>query len=93
MKEQSVKQDEKAHQNNSKIVVWNMEGKNVGITWRERPKQGLTSAKGLTMELRGTRIPLPEIRLTNLTFAKFMDLAGTIMISLLVLTLHIFANK
>ena len=43
---------------NNARVVRNLEERNVG-TKEKSPKQGLTSAKDLTIELRGTRVPLP----------------------------------
>ena len=38
--------------NHSKRVLWNMEGRNMGIIKGKVPKQGLTSAKDLNIELR-----------------------------------------
>ena len=45
-----------------------MEGRNVG-TNEKSPKQGLISAKDLTIELHEGRVPLPKIRLNNLTYS------------------------
>ena len=43
-----------------------MEERKMGTILRKSPKQGLTSAKDLPIELpRGTRVPLQQIRLAN----------------------------
>ena len=41
----------KSRQKNPSKIVWNMEGKNVGIIRVKSPKQGLTRAEDLTIEL------------------------------------------
>ena len=47
--ENSKRKKQKQNQNNSESVVWNMEGRNVGSIRVKGPKQGLTSAKNLTI--------------------------------------------
>ena len=46
-----VKEEEGADKNNSKRVVWNIEGRNVGTIVGKSPKQGIINAKDLPIEL------------------------------------------
>ena len=57
MRTARVKQEEREDRNNSMRVVRNLEEKNIG-TKRKNPKQGRTSANGLTIELPGARVSL-----------------------------------
>ena len=58
-----VKQEEETDKNNGKRVARNLEERNVGMKGKSA-KQDLTTAKDLTIELRGMRV---SIRLSNPT--------------------------